>query len=424
MEIRAAKFFLLSILFGVIIYLPICESSNNNQESIEKEFGGPDAVENQIKSDAAITDSFLNKQLSPSYYDFKNKLVEKYGLSFQIDYSYQYRYASEVLSGAEDDSAAGMIRFFGAWELIGDSNGNSGALVWKGEHRHRTTNDPPSSLSFNSGYAGIIDPPFNNNGLRLTNFYWRQRIQEPRITITAGLLDVTDYVDAFALGSPWTHFSNLVFSTGSASIDLPNEATIGIAAGAMLSNNFYLIGGITNANSDPTDPLDGFDSLNDNEFFKSVEIGWTSSADRIILDNFHLTYWQIDEREKTNTPDGWGVNWSASYFISDSWMPFLRGGYTKDSGSLLENSLSVGVGYQPIEQRNKNLLGIAVNWGEPNDSTFGSGLDDQYTFELFYRLQLTKEIAITPDIQYIVDPALNPDDSNSWYFGVRSRIVF
>ena len=399
------------------------ESTNGSTSNYSKTFGSPDTVENQIETDRKVVESLFDLNFTESIAEYKTNINEKYGVSFGFDYSYVYSHANESLPGVEDDAASGMVRFFGAWDLIGLDTGNTGALVWKGEHRHRTKDIPPKDLSFETGYVGIMNAPFNNDEFRLTNLYWRQRIQEPRITLTGGFLDVTDYVDAFALGSPWLHFNNLVFSTGSATIDLPNDATLGVSAGAMLSENVYLIGGITNANSDPTDPLEGFDTFDEGEYFKSIELGWTSSADRIILDNVHLTYWHIDERDETNTPDGWGLNFSTSYFITDTWMPFIRGGYTEDSGSLLESSVSLGVGYQPEEQRNQNLLGFAVNWGEPNEESFGSGLDDQYTFELFYRLQITKEIAITPDIQYVIDPALNPDKSSIWYFGLRSRIA-
>ena len=398
------------------------ESTNGSTSNYSKTFGSPDTVENQIETDRKAVESLFDLNFTQSIAEFKQNINEKYGISFGFDYSYVYSYASESLPGAEDDAASGMIRLFGSWDLIGRDSGNTGALVWKGEHRHRTKDIPPKDLSFETGYVGIMNGPFNNDEFRLTNLYWRQRIQDPRITIIGGFLDVTDYVDAFALGSPWLHFNNLVFSTGSATIDLPNEATLGISAGAMLTENTYLIGGITNATSDPTDPLEGFDTIDDEEYFKSVELGWTSSADRIILDNVHLTYWHIDEREESATPDGWGLNFSASYFVTNTWMPFLRGGYTEDSGSLLESSVSVGVGYQPEKQRNQNLLGFAVNWGKPNEESFGTGLDEQYTFELFYRLQLTKEIAITPDIQYIIDPSLNPDENSIWYVGFRTRI--
>ena len=92
-----------------------------------------------------------------------------------------------------------------------------------------------------------------------------------------------------------------------------------------------------------------------------------------------------------------------------------------DGGSLLQKSLSAGLGYQTFD--NRDLLGVAVNWGEPNEDSFGPNLDNQWTTELFYRWQATKQIAITPDIQFIADPALNPVEDKLWIFGLRGRLA-
>ena len=53
---------------------------------------------------------------------------------------------------------------------------------------------------------------------------------------------------------------------------------------------------------------------------------------------------------------------------------------------------------------------------------FGSNLDPQYTGEVFYRFQLSQHFAITPDLQVIVDPVLNQNDSVVWVAGVRARL--
>jgi porin len=71
-----------------------------------------------------------------------------------------------------------------------------------------------------------------------------------------------------------------------------------------------------------------------------------------------------------------------------------------------------------------NQLGVSFNWGEPNVSTFEPGLRDQSSVELFYRIQLFKELAITPDVQYIKHPALNPAEDSLWVFGLRVRLAF
>jgi porin len=50
-------------------------------------------------------------------------------------------------------------------------------------------------------------------------------------------------------------------------------------------------------------------------------------------------------------------------------------------------------------------------------------LDDQYIAELFYRLQLTQNLAITPDVLLIIGPALNPDENRIWVFGLWARLA-
>lgn len=188
----------------------------------------------------------------------------------------------------------------------------------------------------------------------------------------------------------------------------------------MVTDKIYIQAGITDANADPTAPFEGFENISEySDFFKWVEIGFTPGQEKLYFDNLHLTFWHIDERVN-GTPDGWGVNVSWQQWFAEKWLPFVRGGYTEDSGSLLEGSLTVGVGYQPVPMR--GVIGLGFNWGKPNQISF-EGADDQYSLELFWRYQLTKELAITPSLQYIKDPALNPEENNLWAYGLRLRVV-
>ncbi|MCK5362583.1 MAG: carbohydrate porin, partial [Gammaproteobacteria bacterium] len=47
----------------------------------------------------------------------------------------------------------------------------------------------------------------------------------------------------------------------------------------------------------------------------------------------------------------------------------------------------------------------------------------QYTLEVFYRMRLTTSLTVTPDIQYIRNPALNPVVDDLWVFGFRARLA-
>jgi porin len=402
-------------IFWVLLFAPGIVLAEN--------FGGPNATENIIEEDAKITGALIKKRITQPWFDWKAKMQEEHGFSIGVDYTALGLTSSEKGASGDDNAASGMVRIFGSWDLVGRGTKNTGALVYKIEHRHSYTDLSVKDFGFDQGYVGFIEPPFSDQGTRWTNLFWRQRLNEGRATITAGLLDATDYVNVYALASPWTGFMNFAFSTGSASMFIPNDATFGVAGGAMLSKNMFLIGGLVNAYTDPTDPFETVgDFFSENEYFSSIELGWTRSQGRIYQDNMHLTLWHVDESLPAETPGGWGVAFNYSRSLDeDRFMPFVRGGYADEGGTLLQKSLSAGLGYNAFGGRDQ--LGVAVNWGEPNEDSFGPDLDDQLVFEAYYRWQLTEQFAITPDIQYLKDPALNTEQDSLWVFGLRGRLA-
>ena len=412
----------LLMLFALPVFSAQAADSDQNPPS----FGGPDSVERQLETDRAEKDSFFETRLLEPLDRWQERTEEHHGFSLAMDYSAVTVHASDTLPGADDSAAGGMYRLYGRWNLTGDGEQSSGALVYKWEQRHDYGDGAPSDFYLGQvGYAGLTAPPFSDQGSRFTNLYWRQTLQGGRTVLLGGFLDATDFVDVYGLASPWLHFLNLVFSTGSAAIDLPNDASLGVAAGHIFDNNWFVIGSLVDRNGDPTDIGEGFDTFfDDREYFTSIEVGTTSSPSRIALANFHLTLWQVDERDEVGAPDGWGANVSWTRYYG-RFMPFIRAGYTDDSGSLLEKSLSIGFGFQPFPKTSVpgDLIGFGFNWGEVNENSFGGGLDDQYTAELFYRWQLTPRLALTGDLQYLKDPALNPDDDSVFVWAIRGRFA-
>lgn len=66
----------------------------------------------------------------------------------------------------------------------------------------------------------------------------------------------------------------------------------------------------------------------------------------------------------------------------------------------------------------------AKEWCRPFRPRGPGSLRDQFTSELFYRFQMTDFLAITPDVQLIVDPALNPTVDAIAFFGIRVRTAY
>lgn len=379
------------------------------------DFGGPSSVSGQIAEDALITPEYRLQKLQDHvepWFDFKSQLTEETGLQINLDESMFYQVATESLG--RNEAASGLVRVYGQWDLLPSESGDTGSLVFKMENRHRMGQLTPFDLGFEAGSIVPTGTFFNEFNFGVTNLFWKQYFHDRQLAIAVGKIDVTDFIDVYAMVNPLTHFINLAFSLNP-TIAAPNQG-LGIAAGGMLTENLYMQGGLGDANGQPTTA--GFNTFfDDSEFFSYVELGVTSSQDRIYLDNIHVTLWHSDARQVAGTPEGHGVAFTAQKLIDEKWLPFFRCGYSDGDAALMQTTFSTGLGFAC---ENKDVAGIGVSWGDPADSSLRS----QFTSEFFYRFQLTQFLALTPDVQLIVDPALNPGADVLALFGLRLRAAF
>ena len=67
-----------------------------------------------------------------------------------------------------------------------------------------------------------------------------------------------------------------------------------------------------------------------------------------------------------------------------------------------------------------DLLGIGVAWDEPSVKS----LREQTTVEMFYRFQVSSHLAVTPSVQFLMNPAQNAGRDTIAVAGVRGRLTF
>jgi len=353
--------------------------------------------------------------------------MQEQGLAFGVNYSMAYQKASDA--AGEDEALGGIFQIPVSWTVLQNKGtGSTGTIVFKAENRHKIGTDlAPQDLGIQGvGAASITATTYSDkDDWLLTNLYWQQKLNEGRQAYVVGQIDNTDFLDIYAAINPQSAFMNLAFSTNP-SIGLVDQG-FGIAGGTALGDNYYIVAGLSDARADPTKPVDSFEDFFDRkEYFKHIEIGYTTAWDRRYLDNIHLLYWESDEQTGdaggTSEVAGSGWTFSAAYFIEDRYLPFLRYGNSDGGGgALYEEHLAVGLGIYYGESGNS--LGFGFGKSTPSESTFAPDLGDQYTAEVFYRYMLSKHFAITPDLQYIKDPALNPDQNSNWIAGIRVRLT-
>ncbi|MGI9481106.1 MAG: carbohydrate porin [Hyphomicrobiales bacterium] len=115
-------------------------------------------------------------------------------------------------------------------------------------------------------------------------------------------------------------------------------------------------------------------------------------------------------------------------------IPFVRFGFSDgpmNGPAILNKMAAGGVGVREMFGQKNDLLGAAFSWGERRIGkidTDEDGIPDtdmgdarQYAGGVFYRVQLTKRIAVTPSFQFILDPVFAPTKDTLTLVGIRGR---
>ncbi len=386
-------------------------------------FGGHNAVGGQIASDDRVAIPLIHayrvqRALQP-YYDAKGRVNDSIGLAFGGDYNVLVQGADE--SPGEQVAFSGVARLFAQWTLVGETAGDSGALVVKGEHRHAIATDiPPTDLAGELRYAGLTASTFSDGKWLLTNLYWQHHQLGDRVAFIAGVVDGTDFIDIYDLVNPWANFDNGTF-LNSPTIPIPG-AGLGVATRVRPTERTYLLVGLSDRNGDPSQPGQTFERLfTRGEVIVYAELGRIPAAGRPTHDGIHLGGWYATAQREPATPSGWGLVASWSHVLGDRLVPFVRGGYSRGGGSLVSGTVSMGLGLRL--RSDSDQLGVGLAWSRPNEALF-AGRPNQYTVEIYYRLKLLQNFDLTPDVQVLIRPAENPDQDVIGVFGLRGRLKF
>lgn len=294
---------LLRYLFVLIVVFLFHTSVNAEDQSTSgtafeeiPQFGGPGSTGVDLRDDnqPAKDKDFIRDNLE-GWFSTKERMMQEHGLAYGVNYSTLYQKATAALG--DDNAWGGIFQIPVSWTVLNRGESNTGTIVFKLENRHKiSTNLAPQDLGIQGiGAASITGTQFSDKDWILTNLYWQQALNEGKFKFVVGQLDNTDFMDVYGMINPQTSFMNLSFSTNP-TIGIPDQG-FGAGFGAMLSQNFYLVGSLMDAAGDPADPGESLNQFfKENEYFKHIEIGYTGNQDRIYFDNIHLGYWGLTNR--------------------------------------------------------------------------------------------------------------------------------
>ncbi|MFW2406096.1 MAG: carbohydrate porin [Gammaproteobacteria bacterium] len=386
------------------------------------EFGGPDGVSQQLKKADRHKESTFDWQaperwLKP-WYDWKSKVQDNRGIAMGFFFSVLGQVASDTTTG-DDDALGGIYRFHGSWTLVNRGRKDPGRIEWRIENRSNiggfqapgTLGGAVGAAALNTGFG--YSEKFKTD---LSVLNWTQGFREETVGVAVGRLAFDVYLDAMPFQTFSRGFLNRAFLV-SPTIGTTGIGALGTVARGFLGKNFMLGGQIYDANAASGD-FD-WDTIQENEYLKAVDLAWTPSYARRKTDKIQFTYWDKDAREKAGVSSGHGWAVSASWQVGEKLLPFLRFGHSNGgAGVAAESAVSGGFEYAV---RPDQAWSLGVGWAEPANKP--AGADDEYVIETSYKFQLAKNFSLLPDLQLLIDPVNQPSKSSVWIFSVRAILT-
>jgi len=328
-----------------------------------------------------------------------------------------YQEASYSLDGRDSNAFGNINRFFGDWTVFRGDTGNLGRFEWRIESRSHVGNfQAPGSLASATGIAAL-SPGFGYSEDFEPDFAilnWTQIFANGRGKIVAGRLAFDLYFDDFPFLTYTRGFMNRSFIVNP-TVPTAGSGALGGVVEGFVTDHIWLGAQIFDANA-----LSGefdWDTGEEGEWLKVVEIGYTPSMAERYNNRIQFTYWEKDERTLAGVSKGSG--WAVSAIQQlDKYLPFVRFGHSDGgAGVVAESAISAGV---EIEHHSDNVWTVGAGWAKPSRKTFGPGLDNETVLETSYTFQLSKKFSITPDVQVVFNPANDPSRSSVWIFGLRA----
>ncbi len=412
-------------------------SGYENQDAL----GGPKSIGAQLRVDNQKKESYFRIpiRVTKGWYDWKARLNEETGIQLGINYTTVFMRSSEVIDESvnEPNSSSGILDIQVGWNLVGRKSGkNNGTLFFKVNSRHSYDGDKTAPMFhgiFESGYYGLPAVGFNDYTVRMLELNWQQSFLDDQLQFVVGKVDPTNYFNFHGLVVPWTSFLGYGSSL-SGTINWPNQG-LGIVGSYRMSDQYYLMAGVMDVYGDllgDGDFLDFGRNFFDWNLFKAVEFGWVPSMAERYFKKISVTFWESDSYvnpSDTNVPGGSGMAISTHWFFQNKFAPYFRVGFSNGNGenAFYKRDIQLGHGFV---FRSHDLLGLSFSSAKTNIEQLtdenGNAFEpkDQMTLEGYYRFHLTEHLAVTPDVQLIINPTFNQAVSSLWYYGLRVRATF
>lgn len=353
---------------------------------------------------------------STDYTDFKNKLNQTTGIDYNLTYSIMWQHASP---GGHYDIFQSYLAPEIAWTTFANEYGTGvlNASYYSIYYGHRNADDVAAR-------TGMVTPinDFTADEQEFADLYYTYQLPHRYNWLTFGLgqyslynFDGTDYNS-----NQQVNFINYALSQNASA----TYADAGLGAYVQATpGKWSLVAGLqdaTNINA----PSIRFNHLNDAHYATFGQIGYNPQINGHSGQYSALVYYQPYVNEQPQSTTGWSLN--AQQNISEKVALFGRiNGVTGSVATIRRSYVAGGVYNNPFNRNELDQIGLAYAYNRIDEDAVGAPLEHkaEQVIEAYWAWGIGKFATLTPDLQFYINPALNPKSDYGTAVTLRLTIM-
>jgi porin len=320
----------------------------------------------------------------------------------------------QIASGSRDanDAIETTNTLFGTWTMWQHQNQiDKFGLGFAGENRDNYSGPSFVDMTHDIGTIWSPNDATSDDYTKITQLWFGERAIEGKVTYIVGVIDPGAYLNGNRFASSTnTQFFSQPFATNPAR-NFPDNGLGAVGRFAPVPW-FQLQAEVSNG-----------DAVSTHSPFTSIDGNWFGAGEAVFIPQIpglgegryrFLLYRKDSEGGDTS---GWALSFDQN--LGERFGAFFRYGNNGGTINPIRNIAAGGISLLQPFSRKDDQAGIAFSWTQPSDSS----LRDEYSSEIYYRVQLTNFMEFSPSAQMIYHPSASKDDVIG-VFGVRMRFLF
>jgi hypothetical protein len=390
--------------------------TGNSRAGVQPEVGAPAKVGllHDTLSRAKKQPTLLQK-VSDEYSDLKTRMEDEHGLTWSFSLSYRQRWVHPDNIGTSSQTL-----FWPSlnWDIFDSEAFGAGSFqfLYYGERRSG------SKVTVSRGSRTLSGelPDYQNKFSQIT---YTHTLPGEMFAVAVGQYSFFNFDSSEFMADQQLNFVNNIFSANG-SATYPTTGTGGYVQ-FNATKTLQFLAGVQSVNiEDPTTrPTDGFLS---SPYAWLGYVQWTPAFKGLGDAQYSLTLYQSPAVTDHSASRGWSIN--AVQHLNDQWAIFGRLNASTDDSGGHKRSFGIGVALNnPLGRAAGDQIGIAFGSLEqqlPLPLPLLNLKHTQNTLEAYWNWSLFGGLLLTPDVQYIRNPAFAADRDSAWISSLRATLVF